>query len=178
MNGQRIRRLLLGLALIISPSLWAAETRLLTWEEMVPPDAPKVAPVMTPMHDLSKLSDALAVESSPAAHQLAPDAPMVKALDGLQVRLPGYIVPLEVSEEGRVTEFLLVPYFGACIHVPPPPPNQIVHVTSELGVKVDELYQPYWIEGPMKVKTSSSELATAGYEMEADKILVYELPDS
>jgi hypothetical protein len=62
--------------------------------------------------------------------------------------------------------------------VPPPPPNQIVHVTSELGVKVDELYQPYWIEGPMKVKTSSSELATAGYEMEADKILVYELPDS
>ena len=131
-----MRRLLLLLALIASPSLWAAETRLLTWEEMVPPDAPKVAPVMTPLHDLSKLSDTLAVESSPAAHQLAPDAPMVKALDGQQVRLPGYIVPLEVSEEGRVTEFLLVPYFGACIHVPPPPPNQIVHVTSELGVKV------------------------------------------
>jgi hypothetical protein len=102
---------------------------------------------------------------------------VVKSLDGQRVRLPGYIVPLEVSEEGRVTEFLLVPYFGACIHVPPPPPNQIVHVTSELGVKVDELYQPYWIEGPMQVKSSTSELADAGYQMEADKILVYELPD-
>ena len=94
------------------------------------------------------------------------------------MRLPGYIVPLEVSEEGRVTEFLLVPYFGACIHVPPPPSNQIVHVTSELGVKVEELYQPYWIEGPTQVKASTSELADAGYSMEADKILVYELPDN
>jgi hypothetical protein len=89
----------------------------------------------------------------------------------------GYIVPLEVNEEGRTTDFLLVPYFGACIHVPPPPSNQIVHVKSELGVKLDELYQPYWIEGPLQVKASSSELADAGYQMEADKIYVYELPE-
>jgi hypothetical protein len=54
-----------------------------------------------------------------------------QGLDGQNIRLPGYIVPLEVSEEGRTTEFLLVPYFGACIHVPPPPSNQIVHVKSE-----------------------------------------------
>jgi hypothetical protein len=62
-------------------------------------------------------------------------------------KLPGYIVPLEVSEEGRTTEFLLVPYYGACIHVPPPPSNQIVHIFSEMGVRVEDLYQPYWIEG-------------------------------
>jgi len=91
--------------------------------------------------------------------------------------LPGYIVPLEVNEEGRTTDFLLVPYFGACIHVPPPPSNQIVHVKSELGVKLDELYQPYWVEGPLQVKASSSELADAGYQMDADKIYVYELPE-
>ena len=102
---------------------------------------------------------------------------MVQSLDGQNIRLPGYIVPLEVNEEGRTTDFLLVPYFGACIHVPPPPSNQIVHVKSELGVKLDELYQPYWIEGPMQVKASSSELADAGYQMEADKIYVYELPE-
>jgi hypothetical protein len=145
---------------------------------MIPPDAPKIAPITAPIHNLSGLSDALSVESAPAAHQQAPHAPVVKALDGQNVRLPGYIVPLEVSEEGRVIEFLLVPYFGACIHVPPPPSNQIVHVTSELGVKVEELYQPYWIEGPMQVKATTSELADAGYQMEADKILVYELPDT
>jgi hypothetical protein len=100
-----------------------------------------------------------------------------QGLDGQNVRLPGYIVPLEVSEEGRTTEFLLVPYFGACIHVPPPPSNQIVHVKSEVGVKLDELYQPYWIEGAMQVKPSTSELADAGYQMEADKIYIYELPE-
>ncbi|KFE57337.1 DUF3299 domain-containing protein [Pseudomonas syringae] len=173
-----MRRLLLVLLLSISPPLWAAEPQVLTWEDMIPPDAPKIAPITAPIHNLSGLSDALSVESAPAAHQQAPHAPVVKALDGKNVRLPGYIVPLEVSEEGRVTEFLLVPYFGACIHVPPPPSNQIVHVTSELGVKVEELYQPYWIEGPMQVKATSSELADAGYQMEADKILVYELPDT
>jgi hypothetical protein len=173
-----MRRLLFTLLLAVTPSLWAAEPRVLTWEEMIPPDAPAVAPVTAPIHDLSTLSDALAMEAAPAARQAAPHAPVVKALDGKQVRLPGYIVPLEVSEEGRVTEFLLVPYFGACIHVPPPPSNQIVHVTSELGVKVDELYQPYWIEGPMQAKSSTSELAEAGYQMQADKILIYELPAS
>jgi hypothetical protein len=172
-----MRRLLLALLLSVTTPLWAAEPRLLTWEEMIPPDAPKIAPITAPIHDLSKLSDALSVESAPAAHQVSPHAPVVKALNGQRVRLPGYIVPLEVSEEGRVTEFLLVPYFGACIHVPPPPSNQIVHVTSELGVKVEELYQPYWIEGPMQVKATTSELADAGYQMEADQILVYELPD-
>jgi hypothetical protein len=173
-----MRRLLFAVFLVVATPLWAAQTRVLTWEEMIPPDAPKIAPITAPIHDLSKLSDALSVESAPAAHQVAPHAPVVKALNGQRVRLPGYIVPLEVSEEGRVIEFLLVPYFGACIHVPPPPSNQIVHVTSELGVKVDELYQPYWIEGPMQVKASTSELADAGYRMEADQILVYELPDS
>lgn len=173
-----MRRLLLILLLSVAVPSWAAEPHVLSWEEMIPPDAPKVAPITAPIHDLSKLSDALAMESAPAARQPAPHAPVVKALDGKQVRLPGYIVPLEVSEEGRVTEFLLVPYFGACIHVPPPPSNQIVHVTSELGVKVDELYQPYWIEGPMQAKPSTSELAEAGYQMQADKIFVYELPES
>ena len=165
------------LAMLMAASAWAQDVRVLTWQEMIPTDAPPVKLITTPMHDLSKMADSLSMESAPAAHQLAPHAPVVKALDGQMVRLPGYIVPLEVSEEGRVIEFLLVPYFGACIHVPPPPPNQIVHVTSELGVKVDELYQPYWIEGPMQVKSSSSELADAGYQMEADKILVYELPE-
>lgn len=167
----------LVLSLMIASSAWAQDLRVLTWQEMIPADAPPVKIITAPMHDLSKMSDALSMESAPAAHQVAPNAPVVKALDGKTVRLPGYIVPLEVSEEGRVIEFLLVPYFGACIHVPPPPSNQIVHVTSELGVKVDELYQPYWIEGPMQVKSTTSELADAGYQMEADKILVYELPD-
>ncbi|EPJ78436.1 DUF3299 domain-containing protein [Pseudomonas sp. ABY48] len=170
-------RALLALLMMVALPLWAAEPRDLAWSEMIPPDAPPEVPNMTPLHDLSKMSDALAAESAPAAKQDLPNAPVVKTLDGQQIRLPGYIVPLEVSEEGRTTDFLLVPYFGACIHVPPPPSNQIVHVKSEVGVKLDELYQPYWVEGPMQVKPSTSELADAGYQMEAEKIYVYELPE-
>jgi len=170
-------RALLALLMMIALPLWAAEPRDLAWSEMIPAGAPAEVPNMTPLHDLSQMGNALAAESAPAARQDMPNAPVVKALDGQQIRLPGYIVPLEVSEEGRTTEFLLVPYFGACIHVPPPPSNQIVHVKSEVGVKLDELYQPYWVEGPMQVKPSTSELADAGYQMEAEKIYVYELPE-
>ncbi|WP_185073464.1 DUF3299 domain-containing protein [Pseudomonas protegens] len=171
-------RPLLALSLLIATPLWAAGApRDLTWSEMIPADAPPEVPNMKPLHDLSQMSDALSAESAPAAKQDLPNAPVVKSLDGQSVRLPGYIVPLEVSEEGRTTDFLLVPYFGACIHVPPPPSNQIVHVTSEVGVKLDELYQPYWIEGAMQVKASTSELADAGYQMAAQKIYVYELEE-
>ena len=170
-------RALLALLMLVALPLWAAEPRDLAWSEMIPPDAPAEVPNMKPLHDLSQMSDALAAESAPAAKQDMPNAPVVQSLDGLSVRLPGYIVPLEVSEEGRTTEFLLVPYFGACIHVPPPPSNQIVHVKSQVGVKLDELYQPYWIEGPMQVKASTSEIADAGYQMEAEKIYVYELQE-
>jgi hypothetical protein len=177
MRTLKMRRALFALLMMVALPLWAAEPRDLAWSEMIPPDAPPEVPDMTPLHDLSQMSDALAAESAPAARQDLPNAPVVKDLDGQQIRLPGYIVPLEVNEEGRTTDFLLVPYFGACIHVPPPPSNQIVHVKSEIGVKLEELYQPYWIEGPMKVKASSSELADAGYQMEAQKIYVYELPE-
>ncbi|MCU9947968.1 DUF3299 domain-containing protein [Pseudomonas sp. PDM13] len=166
-----------ALILLTATGLWAGEVRELTWSELIPADAPPPPPP-APIHDLSQLADSLAAEAGPAAMQQSPAAPVVPTLDGVEVKLPGYIVPLDVTEEGRVTDFLLVPYFGACIHVPPPPSNQIVHVTSELGVLMDALYQPFWIEGPLQVKSSTSELAEAGYQMEASKIYPYEIPES
>ncbi|OZY39532.1 hypothetical protein CJF43_22795 [Pseudomonas fragi] len=174
MKRSAMSRVLLALLLLVATPLWAAEPKELTWSEMIPADAPPEAPDMTPLHDLSQMGS---MEAAPAAKQDLPNAPVVPALDGQLIRLPGYIVPLEVSEDGRTTDFLLVPYFGACIHVPPPPSNQIVHVTSKEGVKLEELYQPYWIVGALQVKPSTSELADAGYQMDAQKIVVYELPE-
>jgi len=177
MRKASMRRALLALLWMVALPAWAEAPRDLSWQEMIPPDAPVEVPNMTPLHDLSNMADALSAEAAPAAKQDLPNAPVVTKLNGQQIRLPGYIVPLEVSEEGRTTEFLLVPYFGACIHVPPPPSNQIVHVRSEIGVKLEELYQPYWIEGQMQVKPSTSELADAGYQMDAEKIYVYEMAE-
>jgi len=167
-------RLLLALLLACAVSGHADDVRDLQWSELIPEGAPPPPPPMA-MHDMSQLADALAAEAGPAAAQQSPAAPVVEALDGQMVKLPGYIVPLDMTEEGRVIEFLLVPYFGACIHVPPPPSNQIVHATSELGVRVEALYEPFWIEGPLKVEHASSELAEAGYRMQAQKIYPYEL---
>ncbi|KNC69173.1 DUF3299 domain-containing protein [Pseudoalteromonas sp. R96] len=102
------------------------------------------------------------------------DAPVVKSLDGKQVSLPGFVVPLEGDSE-VITEFLLVPYFGACIHVPPPPPNQIVHVKIKNGVPIDSLYDAITVTGTMKVATWKGDLAQTGYKMDAVGVAQFEL---
>jgi hypothetical protein len=95
-------------------------------------------------------------------------------LDGAKVRLPGFIVPLQTEGDGRVTEFFLVPYFGACIHVPPPPPNQIVLVRYGKGFPMQDLYAPIWIEGTLHTEKVSNDLADASYTFSADKVELYE----
>lgn len=102
------------------------------------------------------------------------DAPVVKALDGQSVSLPGFVVPLEGDSE-LITEFLLVPYFGACIHVPPPPPNQLVHVTIKGGVPIDSLYDAIVVTGIIKTQTWSGEIAQVGYQMQAVGVAPFEL---
>lgn len=99
-------------------------------------------------------------------------APVVPEMDGKMVRIPGFVVPL-VEEGLKVTEFFLVPYFGACIHVPPPPSNQIIHVTFEPGVNVENLYDAIWIVGKLSVKTTLHELGTSGYIMDAYRVEAY-----
>jgi len=102
------------------------------------------------------------------------DAPVVKALDGKSVSLPGFVVPLEGDSE-LITEFLLVPYFGACIHVPPPPPNQLVHVTIKGGVPIDSLYDAIVVTGVIKTQTWSGEIAQVGYQIQAVGVAPFEL---
>ncbi len=82
---------------------------------------------------------------------------MVPELNGKKIKLAGYLLPLAFSEEGQ-TEFLLVPYVGACIHQPVPPPNQIVFVEATQSFKSEELFTPVWVTGTMKTKLSSKAL--------------------
>lgn len=150
---------------------YANDLRTLRWEEMIPVDA---APLSAPtvLHDLNQLADILS-ESGPAAAQQHPNAPVVAELNGIHMKLPGYIVPLTIDENNRITEFLLVPYFGACIHVPPPPSNQMVYVTSEGGVAMGDMWQPYWIEGKLSVQSFSSDMGDTGYQATAESIYPY-----
>ncbi len=170
-------RSLFCLLLLGATSAWAGDVRELTWAEMVPADAQQAPAQLIPLHS-GNLADALAAESAPPVPQLSKEGPVVPALNGQQVKLPGYIVPLEVGDDGKVTQFLLVPYFGACIHVPPPPANQIVFVRYAEGVLLDALYQPFWIEGPLSTTAASSDIAEAGYSMQANRVYPYDQPDS
>jgi hypothetical protein len=96
-------------------------------------------------------------------------APVVTELDGKRVRIGGYVVSLDFDAT-RVKEFLLVPFVGACIHVPPPPANQIVYVKSEQGFEVSGMFEPVWVTGTLKVTTQFTGLAEAGYSLEAEKV--------
>jgi hypothetical protein len=103
-------------------------------------------------------------------------------LDGKLVRLPGYLLPLDLSGNA-VTDFLLVPYVGACIHVPPPPPNQILYAVSAAPVpyEIDKLFAPVSVIGRIQTKALSKELFLVdgssdidiGYHMTVDKIEKY-----
>jgi uncharacterized protein len=139
----------------------------LDWKELLPEGERShftaVAP--PPVHDYRG-------EGGPPAVQ-AQDFNVNKSLEGATVRLPGFIVPLEAVKGGDVSEFLLVPYFGSCIHVPPPPPNQIVYVHTGKRAGIDSIYDAYWITGKLHLQTKNTRLGSTAYELSAEKIEVY-----
>ena len=98
----------------------------------------------------------------------------VKELNETKVRIPGYTVPFEYGANAEIKEFLLVPYYGACLHAPPPPPNQTVFAITDEPIKLKDLAQAVWIEGTMFTQTQESELADAAYTIRVDKVEVYE----
>lgn len=103
-------------------------------------------------------------------------APVNPALHGKQVKIPGFISPLEVdNEKGVVKEFLLVPYFGACIHVPPPPLNQTLLVKPQEGksIGMERMYEPVWVYGTMRTDTIHTQLASAGYQIHEARVELY-----
>ena len=151
--------------------------RTLEWADLVPKDfrPDELIARYDAEHDLSSLGD-----DDPRAQELMRklmdlwnEAPTVEELDGQTVRLPGFVVPLE-GDGRKVNEFLLVPYYGACIHVPPPPANQTVHVrTQDSGARVRGLFDTVWVTGVVHVERKKSTLAEAGYQIEAIEVAPY-----
>ncbi|HDZ58364.1 MAG TPA: DUF3299 domain-containing protein [Pseudomonas xinjiangensis] len=99
---------------------------------------------------------------------------VVGELAGQQLQIGGYPVPLETNSRGDYTTFFLVPYAGACIHVPPPPPNQIILVEYAKGVTIDDIYTPFWVSGVLQVDQTSNELADASYRIDAQRVWEYD----
>ncbi|CAM3570384.1 hypothetical protein VA7868_01201 [Vibrio aerogenes CECT 7868] len=111
--------------------------------------------------------------NSPSAAKQAHIGSVRSELNGSFVKIPGFVIPLE-GDENTVTEFLLVPYFGACIHVPPPPPNQIIDVKFPKGAPVQQLWDVIYVVGKLKTEFVSSDVADSGYVIEGARIEMYE----
>jgi hypothetical protein len=111
-----------------------------------------------------KLQIDLTAELDDRYQQALVSTKIIKEMDGQAVRIPGFVVPVEFDEE-TITEFFLVPYFGACIHSPPPPPNQIIYVHAPDGLTLNTLYDPFWISGIISTTLVENYMATSAYSM-------------
>ena len=116
----------------------------------------------------SQLQSAIAAASDDRYQQALVSTKIVPEMDGKAIRLPGFIVPLEFNDAQQVIQFFLVPFFGACIHVPPPPPNQILFVDYPAGLQLENLYDPLWISGVLSASVVENDLATAAYTLEME----------
>jgi hypothetical protein len=161
-----------------APAIAAArpgEPRTITWEALVPAD-------WDPFKDFKGLDFQMLDDGDPRASELLrkmrqawDNAPVNPALVGQVVRIPGFVVPLEDSKEG-LREFLLVPYFGACIHSPPPPANQIIHVLPKTPVKGVRSMDTVWISGVLGTGRTDTYMGASGYRIEATGVAPYTEP--
>ena len=143
---------------------FANSAKEITWDDLVPPGVPYSEIIAE--GELDERNDTWRPIFDENATKLNP------ALDGVYIKMPGYIVPIDTSIKG-VTSFVLVPYVGACTHVPPPPPNQLVFVTSETPWDNDDLWEAVWVTGLLRHEIQSTEVAETGYALSADNIEVY-----
>lgn len=90
---------------------------------------------------------------------------VVPEMANKKIRLPGFIVPLVFNDQEQITEFFLVPFFGACLHIPAPPPNQIIFVRYPRGLRVEHLYDPIWVTGRLEISMTENDTASAAYSM-------------
>ena len=159
--GGNVMRKRSGLIILLffSFQLFATEPKELYWEDLAPEGFNELEPPAF-THD-NRMA------------QLQPNAPLIEALNGEYVRVPGFVVPLE-GDADSITEFLLVPYFGACVHVPPPPSNQIVYVKFVEGVPINNLYDAVWVTGKLSTQGWKGDIASVGYTLSGESVAPFE----
>lgn len=142
-----------------------AETPIpLQWSDLMPRDGTQLPPTLQGMvnHDAGSM-----ISQQPQS------SGVVTEYNGKTVSLPGFVVPLDY-DGSALTVFMLVPYVGACVHVPPPPANQLVLVTTEKPYDYDGLFEAVTVTGMFGTAATSTQLAEVGYALSADRIEPYQ----
>jgi hypothetical protein len=173
-----------------------AQMRVLEWVELMPPEDLALLEAMTPVDHASMDETELAKDNTPPSKSLKPQGELSRfetapneqnrtwkdalvskrtraELNQQQIKIAGFIVPLTYNSQQQLTDFFLVPYFGACIHVPPPPPNQIIYVRLPQGMPAPDINIPVWLEGRLKIETLENDLGVSSYSLDAQSVLPY-----
>ena len=146
--------------------------REVTWDDLLPKDWDPVKEVRDLNLGQLRDGDRRAEEAMEILRKLWDRAPANPQLENALLKLPGFVVPLEEDKDG-LREFLLVPYFGACIHAPPPPANQIIHVVAPRGIKGVKSMDPVWVSGRLNAARSQTSMGESGYRMQAALVEPY-----
>ena len=146
--------------------------RVITWEALLPPGWDPMKEFRGVDFDTLQDGDARAVKLMQRMREVFDQAPTNGDMDGQAVRLPGFVVPLEETREG-LREFLLVPYFGACIHTPPPPANQIIHVRLDKPLAGVRSMDAVWVSGTLRRTRNESAMGHSGYAMQSVRVQPY-----
>ena len=139
------------------------------WADLIPDDADK------PLIALEQLGLVEHGAIPLGAPQSAAPAPVTTEYNGKSVKIAGFVLPLSF-DDGSIKEFILVPYIGACIHVPPPPANQLIIVYLAEPYTPSEVFEPIYAIGELGTTPRSTELAEIGYTLEATALEKYDKP--
>ena len=165
MLNRRSALMLLSGALATPKTALAATPKEITWDDLLPVGVPYSEIIGE--GELDEVNDTW----NPIYDENA--TKLNESLDGSYIKMPGFIIPFDIGVKG-VTEFMLVPYTGACIHMPPPPANQLVMVNAKTPWPSDDLWNPVWVIGMMRMQLQTTDLGQTGYAIVADQMEVYE----
>ncbi|MEM9734143.1 MAG: DUF3299 domain-containing protein [Pseudomonadota bacterium] len=172
-------------ALVLASALPARAAIEITWDDLVPPEG------LGQMMDRSKAEQVdsaiglnefdgnagdleLFLQDVRAMREFQPEGDEINViLHGTDIKLAGYVTPVGFDEES-ITEFLFVPYLGACIHVPPPAPNQIIYVKNARGLKLEQMYDPVYLTGTLSAKPVKTMVADIGYSLDGGVVTPYD----
>ncbi|MBT5823107.1 MAG: DUF3299 domain-containing protein [Rhodobacteraceae bacterium] len=165
MLNRRSALMLFSGALATPKTALAATPKEITWDDLLPVGVPYSEIIGE--GELDEVNDTW----NPIYDENA--TKLNESLDGSYIKMPGFIIPFDIGVKG-VTEFMLVPYTGACIHMPPPPANQLVMVNAKTPWPSDDLWNPVWVIGMMRMQLQTTDLGQTGYAIVADQMEVYE----
>ena len=155
------------LTLMFSFNLWAANPVEVQWLDLMPQED------IDAMESMPEISHDNPFDKS-ALPEVMFSSRVVDTYENKHIQIAGYLVPLETDNRGYLTEFFLAPYMGACIHVPPPPPNQLIHIKFPKGADVEGIWYPFVIEGVLKIESFDNGLGASSYSMTATSVKAYE----